>query len=107
MRRTVARGCGVSAARGGEGAGIRMDCLAVASRPFVSLVFQSNFGALRGAVLIRFKPSGSNSIAGQLLIALLRVARDSDRADHLAIVIADQHSSALGENPVAGCADDV
>src|SRR5262245_45085362 len=50
------------------------------------------------AVVVGFEPRGADSVRGQLLVALLSVAGDADRADHLAACVADEHAAALSED---------
>jgi hypothetical protein len=46
-------------------------------------------------------------VRGELLVAVLGVAGDADRADHLAVGVADQHAAALGEDLLAARPDQV
>jgi len=44
---------------------------------------------------------------GEFLVAIFRVAGDPDRADDLAIEVADLQAAAFGENLVAGCGTEI
>ena len=44
-----------------------------------------------------FSPAARMPKAAKLLVAILGVASDADRADHLAIIVADHHAAAFGK----------
>src|SRR5947207_552003 len=55
----------------------------------------------RRAVLVGFQPDRADAVGGKLLVALLGIAGDADRADDLARVIANLQPAALGKNRLA------
>src|SRR5262249_56770450 len=59
------------------------------------------------AVLVGLEPDGADAVGGELLVALLRIAGDADRADDLARAIANLHPAALGKNLLAACRDEI
>src|SRR5262249_53963774 len=61
----------------------------------------------RRAVLVGFEPDGADAMGGELLVALLRIAGDADRADDLARAIANLQPAALGKNLLAACRDEI
>ena len=60
-----------------------------------------------GAVLVGLEPDRAHAVNGKLLVAVLGIAGHSDRADDLAIGVANLHAAAFGENLVAGRAQQV
>ncbi len=44
----------------------------------------------RGAVVIGLEPRRTDAVRGELLVAILGISGDADRADHLALRVADQ-----------------
>src|SRR6266480_3233776 len=60
----------------------------------------------RRAVLVGFQPDRADAVGGKLLVALLGIAGDADRADDLARVIANLQPAALGKNLLAARGDD-
>src|SRR3981081_2509943 len=60
-----------------------------------------------GAILVGLEADGADAMGGELLVAVLGVAGDPDRADHLALRIADLQSAALGEHLLAGRAQEI
>src|SRR5258708_39301202 len=59
------------------------------------------------AVLVGLEAGRADAVRGQLLVAVLGVAGDADRADHLAVVVADLQPAAFGKDLVAGRAVEV
>src|SRR5215469_1251114 len=59
------------------------------------------------AVIIRLEPGRADAVGGELLVAVLGIAGDPDRADHLAVGIADQKPAAFGKDLVAARRDQV
>src|SRR5882757_2717408 len=60
-----------------------------------------------GAVFVRLETDRTHAVNGELLVAVLGIARHPDRPDDLAVGVADLHASAFGENLVAGRAEQV
>src|SRR5438552_566369 len=61
----------------------------------------------RRAVLIGFEPDRADAVGGKLLVALLRIAGDADRADDLARVIANLQPATLGKDLFAARGDEI
>src|SRR4051812_19102890 len=59
------------------------------------------------AVLVGLEPERAHAVNGELLVALLGIAGHSDRADDLAVGVANLHAAAFGENLVPGRAQQV
>ena len=53
-----------------------------------------------GAVLVGLEPDRTDAMGGELFVTVLGVAGDTDRADHLALRVADLQAAALGKNLV-------
>src|SRR5882757_9915867 len=58
-------------------------------------------------VFVRLETDRTHAVNSELLVALLGIARHPDRADDLAIGVADLHAPAFGENLIAGRAEQV
>src|SRR5262249_35558052 len=51
-----------------------------------------------GAVLVGLEPNRANAVGGKLLVPLLGIAGDADRADHFALGTADLQPAAFGKD---------
>ena len=54
-----------------------------------------------GAILVGLQSRGMDAVDRQLLVAILGIAGDADRADDFAVIVADQHAAAFGKNLLA------
>src|SRR5262249_58514006 len=61
----------------------------------------------RLAVVVGLQPGRVYAVRGEFLVAVLGVAGDADRADHLAVRVADQQAAALADDLLVARADHV
>ena len=59
---------------------------------------QADAPAHAAAILVGLEAGGVNAVNGELFVAVLGIAGNADGADDLAVVVADQHAAALGED---------
>src|SRR5258707_8447658 len=58
-------------------------------------------------VVVGFEPDRLDAMDGELLVALLRIAGDADRADDLARPVANLQPATLGKNLLAARSDEI
>jgi hypothetical protein len=67
----------------------------------LSRLRRSNLPAHAGAIRVGFQTGGADAVSRKLLIAIFGIACYSDRANHFAAVVADQHAATFRKNLLA------
>src|SRR5690348_12660806 len=60
-----------------------------------------------GAILVGLEADRADAVGGELLVALLGIAGDADRADDFARGVANLQTAALGKNLFVGRSDEI